>query len=126
MFSINERKLHLQKDIVSLLESSFKKTNSNNKTQNHKDLRIKENMKRCASQDATNKYKIKSIQTELPSQSKESNGWNNKNEILLLEKILEKDDEIKKLRNRLDNFQNQQSNNLSHTYNYGMLYRIKI
>jgi len=63
-----------------------------------------------------NKFKIKGIQTErvTPSLDRKKDTLS-KNELMLLEKILEKDDEIKQLRIRLDKFQVTPNVNLSNT-----------
>lgn len=114
MVSSNERKAYIQRDIASLLESSLQM--SKNKESAQKRKRIKESIYRSSSLETMNKFKIKGIQTErvTPSLDRKKDTLS-KNELMLLEKILEKDDEIKQLRIRLDKFQGTPNVNLSNT-----------
>ena len=114
MVSSNERKAYIQRDIASLLESSLQM--SKNKESAQKRKRIKESIYRSSSLETMNKFKIKGIQTErvTPSLDRKKDTLS-KNEVMLLEKILEKDDEIKQLRIRLDKFQGTPNVNLSNT-----------
>ena len=114
MVSSNERKAYIQRDIASLLESSLQM--SKNKESAQKRKRIKESIYRSSSLETMNKFKIKGIQTErvTPSLDRKKDTLS-KNELMLLEKILEKDDEIKQLRIRLDKFQVTPNVNLSNT-----------
>lgn len=77
---------------------------------------MKENIYRSSSQEAPSKYKIRGIQTEyhVPSTDAKKETLS-KNEIMLLEKILEKDDEIKELRNKLDLIQTYRQPSLNNT-----------
>jgi len=114
LVSSNERKAYIQRDIASLLESSLQM--SKNKESAQKRKRIKESIYRSSSLETMNKFKIKGIQTErvTPSLDRKKDTLS-KNELMLLEKILEKDDEIKQLRIRLDKFQGTPNVNLSNT-----------
>jgi len=89
---------------------------SKNKESAQKRKRIKESIYRSSSLETMNKFKIKGIQTErvTPSLDRKKDTLS-KNELMLLEKILEKDDEIKQLRIRLDKFQVTPNVNLSNT-----------
>lgn len=111
-----ERKAHIQKDIVNLLESSLLLSKSKKSSSQVKRSMMKENIYRSSSQEAPSKYKIRGIQTEyhVPSTDAKKETLS-KNEIMLLEKILEKDDEIKELRNKLDLIQTYRQPSLNNT-----------
>ena len=88
-----------------MLEASLMMSKSNRS--NSKERIINDSLKRSSSQEVPLKYSTN-------PQNGDNKDKLSKNEKLLLEKILEKDDEIKELRNKLDVF--QYSNRLNYTH----------
>lgn len=67
-----ERKAHIQKDIVNLLENSLLLSKSKKSNSQIKHSMVKENIIRSSSQEAPSKYKLRAIQTDQPITSPES------------------------------------------------------
>jgi predicted type IV restriction endonuclease len=119
----------LQKDIVSILENSLL-LKSHRSSEKEPQVCNKINKKSVSTPNRNTNHQILNINTRSkPSPPKEKDTLS-RNEMLLLEKILQKDDEIKTLRTKLDKFQIEKIKNQSckiiPKHNISILYKIII
>ncbi|CAI2375130.1 unnamed protein product [Moneuplotes crassus] len=115
-----ERKANLQKDIVNMLENSLMLSKSNRSNTRTHEPTFMESIKgsSVAKEDLT--FMNKDIQAEKSTSDNKCHKKDtlSKNEFMLLERILEKDDEIKELRKKLDVYQNTNQLNYTQPINF--------